>query len=160
MPQAGSQMTSLAVGAVSSTMSWMMWRGVRNWPFCPAVAIFAEHVFVEVALGVAIFHRHLVDHVHDLGQQRRRGDGESRVLHVMRVGGIIAAQRAQERENVVVHDLEHFRRRSKFLKRDQRQIFVGPALRVFSLGKNAALHRLFQPGALCFPPACADHRAA
>ena len=28
-----------ASGAVSSTISWMMWRGVRNWPFCPALAI-------------------------------------------------------------------------------------------------------------------------
>ena len=27
------------VGAVISTISWMMWRGVRNWPFCPALAI-------------------------------------------------------------------------------------------------------------------------
>ena len=31
-----------AVGAVISTMSAMMWRGVRNWPFWPAVAIFAS----------------------------------------------------------------------------------------------------------------------
>jgi hypothetical protein len=28
----------------------------------------AEHVFVEVALGVAVFHRHLLDHVHDFGE--------------------------------------------------------------------------------------------
>ena len=40
VPQAGSQMMSPGTGAVSSTMSWMMWRGVRNWPFCPALAIF------------------------------------------------------------------------------------------------------------------------
>ncbi len=39
MPQAGSQMTSVGCGAVISTISRMMWRGVRNWPFCPAVAI-------------------------------------------------------------------------------------------------------------------------
>ena len=30
VPQAGSQMTSAGVGATISTMSWMMWRGVRN----------------------------------------------------------------------------------------------------------------------------------
>ena len=30
----------------------------------------AEHVLVEVALGVAVLHRHLVDHVHDLREQR------------------------------------------------------------------------------------------
>jgi hypothetical protein len=28
--------------AVISTISAMMWRGVRNWPFWPAVAIFAS----------------------------------------------------------------------------------------------------------------------
>ena len=39
VPQAGSQITSLGVGAVMSTISLMMWRGVRNCPFCPAVAI-------------------------------------------------------------------------------------------------------------------------
>ena len=39
VPQAGSQITSFGVGAVISTISLMMWRGVRNWPFCPAVAI-------------------------------------------------------------------------------------------------------------------------
>ena len=39
VPQAGSQMMSVGVGSVSSTISGMMWRGVRNWPFCPAVAI-------------------------------------------------------------------------------------------------------------------------
>jgi hypothetical protein len=39
VPQAGSQITSVGCGAVISTISWMMWRGVRNWPFCPALAI-------------------------------------------------------------------------------------------------------------------------
>ena len=39
VPQAGSQMTSLGPGAVISTISRMMWRGVRNWPFWPAEAI-------------------------------------------------------------------------------------------------------------------------
>ncbi len=27
------------MGAVISIISWMMWRGVWNWPFCPALAI-------------------------------------------------------------------------------------------------------------------------
>ena len=39
VPLAGSQITSSGWGAVISTMSRMMWRGVRNWPFCPEVAI-------------------------------------------------------------------------------------------------------------------------
>ena len=37
VPQAGSQITSLGVGAVISTISPMMWRGVRNCPLIPAV---------------------------------------------------------------------------------------------------------------------------
>ena len=39
MPQAGSQITSSGLGAVSSTIIRMMCRGVRNWPLTPAVAI-------------------------------------------------------------------------------------------------------------------------
>ena len=35
MPQAGSQMTSFGVGAVMSTISLMMWRGVGNVLSCP-----------------------------------------------------------------------------------------------------------------------------
>ena len=34
----------------------------------PGAGDLAEHVFIQVALGVAVFHRHLLDHVHDLGQ--------------------------------------------------------------------------------------------
>ena len=40
VPLAGSQIVSSGVGATISTISWMMCRGVRNWPFSPAVAIF------------------------------------------------------------------------------------------------------------------------
>ena len=114
-------MMSVGCGAISSTISWMMWRGVRNWPFCPARGDLAEHVFVEVALGVAVLHRHVVDHVHDLGEQRGRGDGEPRVLHVMRVGRVVAAERAQEREDVLADDRRTFPSASKCLKRDQRK---------------------------------------
>ena len=44
----------------------------------PGAGDLAEHVFVEVALGVAVLHWHLLDHVHDLGEERGRGDGEPR----------------------------------------------------------------------------------
>ena len=84
----------------------------------------AEHVFVEVALGVAVLHRHLVDQVHDLGQQRGRGDGEARVLHVVRVGGVVAAERAQEGKDVLVDDGEHLGRR-EVLEARPAQVVVG-----------------------------------
>ena len=44
VPHAGSRITSSGLGATSSTIAAMMWRGVRNWPFWPAVAIFAWSV--------------------------------------------------------------------------------------------------------------------
>ena len=111
MPQAGSQMTSVGVrrGEFHHELDDVA-RGAEL-AVLPGAGDLAEHVFVEVALGVAVLHRHLVDHVHDLGQQRGRGDGEPRILHVVRVGGVVAAERAQEREDVVVHDGEHFLRR-------------------------------------------------
>ena len=52
----------------------------------------AEHVFVDVALGVAFLHGHGVEQVHHLGQQRWSRDGEARVLHVVRVGGLGTAE--------------------------------------------------------------------
>ncbi len=67
----------------------------------------AEHVLVEIALGVPILHRHPVEHVHHLGQQSRRGDGETGILHVVAVGGAIAPPGAQEGEDVLAEDGEH-----------------------------------------------------
>ena len=40
VPQAGSQIRSSGVGAISSTIISRMCLGVRNWPFCPAVESF------------------------------------------------------------------------------------------------------------------------
>ena len=37
VPQAGSPMTSVGLGAMISTIMRMMCRGVRNWPLMPAV---------------------------------------------------------------------------------------------------------------------------
>ena len=105
----------------------------------------AEHVFVEVALRVAILHRHLVEQVHHLGQERRGGDGEAGILHVVGVGGAVAAQGAQKGEDVLVHDGEHVGR-GKILETRPAQILVGAALGVVPLGKDAPLHRLFERG--------------
>ena len=45
-----------------------------------------EHVLVEIALGVAANHGKRRDQIDHLDQQRRRGDGEAGVLHVLGVG--------------------------------------------------------------------------
>ena len=58
----------------------------------PGAGDFAEHVFVEIALGVAVFHRDQIDHVHHLRQQSRCRHGKPSILHVMGVSGAIAAQ--------------------------------------------------------------------
>ena len=113
----------------------------------PGAGDLAEHVLVEVALGVAVLHRHVVEQVDDLGQQRRRGDGEARVLHVVGVGGVVAAERAQEREDVLADDREHLGRR-EVLEARPAQVLVGALLRVFALREDAPLDRLLQPGGL------------
>jgi hypothetical protein len=51
----------------------------------PSAGNLAQHVFVEIALGVAVFHGDFVDHVHDFSQQRARGNGEASALHVLGV---------------------------------------------------------------------------
>jgi hypothetical protein len=83
----------------------------------PGAGDLPEHVLVEVALGVAVLHGDGVDHVHDLGEQGGGGDGEARVLHVVRVGGIVPAQGPEEGEDVLIHDLEHVLGLERCLKR-------------------------------------------
>jgi hypothetical protein len=68
---------------------------------------FAEQVLVHVALGVAIVHFHPVELVDHLGKQRRRRDAETRLAHVTSDGGFRGDDLADERENVLVHNLEH-----------------------------------------------------
>ena len=60
-----------------------------------------EHVFIEVALGVAILHRDLGDEIHYFRKKLRRGDRESRVLHVVCVRRTVAPERPQKWENVL-----------------------------------------------------------
>src|ERR1700676_3268292 len=66
-----------------------------------------EHVFVHVALGIATFYRHGVEFGDRLLQKCRRGNREARIFHVLCEGRVVAAERAQEWENVLVHDREH-----------------------------------------------------
>ncbi len=69
---------------------------------------FSKHVLVQVPFGIAIVHRHRVDHVNDFGQQRRGRDREPSVFHVVGIGRIIATERSQERKDMFGHDVEHF----------------------------------------------------
>ena len=114
----------------------------------------AEHVLVDVALGVALLHRHLVEQVHHLGQQRRSRDGEARVLHVVRVGGVGTAElpgqvSAQIREEVLPHHREHLGR-GEVLEARPAEVLVGPTLGVLAFREDPPLHRLPEPIGLVF----------
>ena len=121
----------------------------------PGAGNLAEHVFVEVALGVPVFHRDLVEHVHDLGQQRGRGNGEARVLHVLGVGRAIAAQSAQEGKDVLADHRDTSRAASRVLEAGPAEVLdktasCCPCL----LGRTAAPSASFQPVGLRSPRRC------
>ena len=101
VPQAGSQMTS--VGRRRNHLHHELDDVARRAELTvlPGRGDLGEHVLVEVALGVAVLHRDLVDEVDDLGKQLRGGDGEAGVLHVVRVGRAVAAECPEEREDVL-----------------------------------------------------------
>ena len=111
-----------------------------------------EHVLVKIALGVALLHRHLVDHVDDFGQQSRRRNRETRVLHVMRVGGLIAAQRSKERKHMLADQFVHVSGR-EMLEARPAIICVGTrrkAMVIIALGKQPPLDGLLQPSGFQF----------
>src|SRR5665647_522161 len=72
----------------------------------PGAGDFAKHVFVEVALGIAILHGHTVQKVNYPGQHRRGGNGETGTFHVVGVCGIVASQGAQKWKNVLINHCE------------------------------------------------------
>ena len=149
MPQAGSQMTSVGCGRGQLHHQPDDVARRAELPVLPGAGDLAEHVLVDVALGVALLHRHLVEQVHHLGQQRRRRDGEARVLHVVRVGGVAVAELAgeigaQEREDVLADHREHLRR-GEVLEARPAEVLVGPPLRILALREDPPLHRLLEP---------------
>jgi hypothetical protein len=118
-------------------------------PVLPGARDLAEHVLVEVPLGVAVLHRHVVEQVHHLGRQCRRRNGEARILHVMRVSRVVSAERPQKREHVLPDDGVHLGG-SEVLEARPAQVIVRPAAAladvVLSCWKHPSRHRLAQPG--------------
>jgi hypothetical protein len=106
-------------------------------PVRPGRGNLDEHVLVDIALGVPLLHRDVVEHVHHLRQQRRRRDGEARVLHMVRVRGVSAAElsrRALEREEVVADHREHVGGR-EVLEARPAVVLVGPPFASLPSGK-------------------------
>src|SRR5208337_720737 len=64
----------------------------------------AEHVFVDIALGVAIVHPDLVELLDGLGEQRRRRDAKTCILHMLAESRALATERAQKREDMFIDD--------------------------------------------------------
>jgi hypothetical protein len=62
----------------------------------------AEHVFVDVALGVSILHGDAFEQVDHLGQERRRRYREASIAHVMREGRSRNGDLGIRRINVVI----------------------------------------------------------
>lgn len=108
-------------------------------PVLPGSRDLAEHVLVDITLGVAIVHPHIVELLHRLSEQRRRRNAEARVLHVLAESRTLPAERAQEREHVLVNDCEHLARLEGFEPRPA-QILVGAAALILTLRKNPPLH--------------------
>ena len=102
----------------------------------------AEHVLVEIALGVAVGHVDVVELIDHVGQHPSRGHHEEGVLHVMGVGGAFVrlprpAHRLDEGEHPVAYRLEHLLRRKLLETRPAQSVLVG--------GEHRLLDRL--PGA-------------
>ncbi len=107
----------------------------------------AEHVFVDVALGVAAAHVELVELVDHLGEEGGARHLEPRVAHVARIGRTVTAQRAQEREDVLVDDAEHLAR-LEILELRPAQVLVVLAALVLAFGEDAPLHWRAERGRL------------
>ena len=85
-------------GAVISTMSWMMCRGRTELAVLPGRGDLAEHVLVQVTLGIPLAERDVVNQVNDLGQEVRRWDRKPGVLHMLGVRRVLHRQGRAARE--------------------------------------------------------------
>jgi len=97
-----------------------------------------EHVFVEIALGVASIHGQRCDQVNHLDEQCGRGDGEAGILHVLGVGGAVAAQVSQEGEDIIVNQIVEFAC-FELLEARSAEVSIATTLFIFSFGEEAPL---------------------
>jgi hypothetical protein len=103
----------------------------------------AEHVLVDITLGIPIIHADGVELLGRLREQRRRRNAETWVLHVLAESRALAAERTQKREDALVDDSEHLARLERLEARPP-EILVGPAALVLPFRGNAPLHLDFK----------------
>lgn len=101
------------------------------------------------ALGVAILHRHLVEHLHHLGQQPGIAEANTRIAHVPTIAGAFLAQDAQERKDMVGHHIHH-PPGLEVLEARPAHLHIGAALLILALGEYAPFHRHAQHLGLAF----------
>ena len=109
-------------------------------PVLPGRGDLAEHVLVEIALGVAVGHVDVVELVDHVGQHPSRGHHEEGVLHVVGVGRSLVrvprlAEGLDEGEHPVAHGLEHPLRRELLESRPAQSGLAGGEQRL--LGRAA-----------------------
>ena len=111
-----------------------------------------QHVFIDVALGVARAHLELVELIDDLGEKLRAWNLKARIAHMPRIGAALPVEFANERKHMLVDDLEHSSR-LEMLEARPAEILVGLAgidrfagldgfaAPIKTLGENTALQR-------------------
>ena len=114
-------------------------------PVLAGAGDFAEHVLVEIAFGVAVVHGDFVEEVDDLGEEAGGGDGEAGILHVVGVGGAIAAEGAEEGEDVFADYGMHFAGFEVF-EDGPAVIGVGAVAGVCAFGEGAAFDGFAESG--------------
>ncbi len=114
-------------------------------PILPGAGDLGQHVFVQIALGVAVVHRDGVDHVGDFIQQRRGRDDEHRILHEtgVRTPGT-AIERFDERKYLIA-EYGEFAFRIEILE-------VRPAQFALLRFKNGVVERFAEQIGLAFLP--------
>ena len=140
VPAAGSQITSPGVGAVISTIKLDDVARRAELAVLAGRRDLGEEVLVDVALGVAVLHRDLVDEVDRLGEERGGRDRETGVAHMPRVCGAVAAEGPQEREHVLAHDRVHVGR-SEVLEVRPAVVGEDAPLGVGACGEHRRLNR-------------------
>jgi hypothetical protein len=113
----------------------------------PGAGDLAEHVLVQVALGIGVRHVDAVELVHHVRQHARCGHHEDRVLHVVGVRRValllrpaVAPERLDERKDFVPHRGEHLLRRGLLEPRPAQVVFVEIEDRI--LDRHAHTRRL------------------
>ena len=111
VPQAGSQMMSVGLGAVMLDHQLDdVPRGAelpvrhRRWRSCASMYSYRSPLVSRSSMGTSSIRSTT------FASRAGVGDGEAGVLHVVGVGGPVTAELAQEREHPLVHELRTSRR--------------------------------------------------